>query len=60
MTELTERVEADPEKAVHAARKAIKKERSLLRLARGSIGDRRRRRENDALRHAARSAVGGA
>ena len=55
VTELTEGVEADPEKAVHAARKAIKKERSLLRLARGSIGDRRRRRENRALRHAART-----
>ena len=54
VTELTEGVDADPEEAVHAARKAIKKERSLLRLARGSIGNRRRRRENDALRHAAR------
>jgi CHAD domain-containing protein len=54
VTELTEGVEADPEKAVHAARKAIKKGRSLLRLARGSIGDRRRRRENRALRDAAR------
>jgi CHAD domain-containing protein len=55
VTELTQNVEADPEKAVHAARKAVKKERSLLRLARGSIGDRRRRRENRALRHAART-----
>jgi CHAD domain-containing protein len=55
VTELTQRVEADPEKAVHAARKAIKKERSLLRLARGSLGDRHRRRENEALRHAAQS-----
>jgi CHAD domain-containing protein len=43
VTELTDRVEDDPEKAVHAARKAIKKERTLLRLTRGSIGDRRRR-----------------
>jgi CHAD domain-containing protein len=55
VTELTQGVEADPEKAVHAARKAVKKERSLLRLARGSIGDQRRRRENRALRHAART-----
>jgi CHAD domain-containing protein len=55
VTELTRGVDADPEQAVHAARKAIKKERSLLRLARGSIGDRRRRRENDALRQAART-----
>jgi CHAD domain-containing protein len=54
VTELTQGVEADPEKAVHAARKAVKKERSLLRLARGSIGDRRRRQENDALRQTAR------
>ena len=46
VTELTGGVEADPEKAVHAARKAVKKERSLLRLARGSIADRGRRREN--------------
>jgi CHAD domain-containing protein len=55
VTELTEGVQADSESAVHAARKAIKKERSLLRLARGSIGDRRHRRENRALRHAART-----
>jgi CHAD domain-containing protein len=55
VTELTRGVDADPEKAVHAARKAVKKERSLLRLARGSIGDRPRRRENRALRHAART-----
>jgi CHAD domain-containing protein len=55
VAELTQNVDADPEKAVHAARKAVKKERSLLRLARGSIGDRRRRRENRALRHAART-----
>jgi CHAD domain-containing protein len=55
VSELTDRVDADPEAAVHAARKAVKKERSLLRLTRGSIGDRRRRRENRALRHAART-----
>ncbi len=55
VTELTSGVEADPEKAVHAARKAIKKERSLLRLSRGSIGGRQRRHENEALRHAART-----
>jgi CHAD domain-containing protein len=54
VTELTQGVKADPEKAVHAARKAVKKERSLLRLVRGSIGDRQRRRQNRALRHAAR------
>ena len=32
---LTEGLKEDPVKAVHNARKAIKKERSLLRLARG-------------------------
>ena len=55
VTELTERVDADPEAAVHAARKAVKKERSLLRLARGSIDGGRRRGEERALRHAART-----
>ena len=54
VTELTDRVGDDPEQAVHAARKAIKKERALLRLTRGSIGDRRRRQENRALRNTAR------
>jgi CHAD domain-containing protein len=54
MRELTEHVDADPVEAVHSARKAIKKERSLLRLARGSMKPGQRRRENAALRHAAR------
>jgi hypothetical protein len=39
---------------VHNARKAIKKERSLLRLARGAMPSEQRRRENAALREAAR------
>jgi CHAD domain-containing protein len=55
VTELTDGVDADPETAVHAARKAVKKERSLLRLTRGSMDGRQRRRENRALRHAART-----
>jgi CHAD domain-containing protein len=55
VTELQGGVDADSEAAVHAARKAIKKERSLLRLARGSIGAAPRRNENRALRHAART-----
>jgi CHAD domain-containing protein len=55
MTELTDGVDADPEAAVHAARKAVKKERSLLRLARGAIGTHQRRNQNGALRHAART-----
>ncbi len=54
ISELTERVGEDPVEAVHSARKAIKKERSLLRLARGSMAPQQRRRENAALRHAAR------
>ncbi len=52
--ELTERVGDDPVEAIHSARKAVKKERSLLRLARGSMDRDQRRRQNDALRHAAR------
>jgi CHAD domain-containing protein len=54
MRELTEHVGADPVEAVHSARKAIKKERSLLRLARGSMKSGQRCRENAALRHASR------
>ncbi|MDQ6821387.1 MAG: CHAD domain-containing protein [Actinomycetota bacterium] len=52
--QLTERVSADPVEAVHDARKSLKKERSLLRMARGSIPASQRRRENAALRDAAR------
>jgi CHAD domain-containing protein len=51
---LTEQVSDDPVEAVHDARKALKQERSLLRLARGTIDSGERRRENAALRHAAR------
>jgi CHAD domain-containing protein len=51
---LTERVSDDPVEAVHDARKALKQERSLLRLARAAMPAGQRRRENDALRHAAR------
>jgi CHAD domain-containing protein len=53
--QLTEQVSDDPVDAVHDARKALKQERSLLRLARGTINPRERRRENAALRHAARN-----
>ena len=52
---LTERVSDDPVEAVHEARKALKQERSLLRLARGTIESSERRRENAALRHAGRT-----
>ena len=40
--------------AVHSARKSLKKARAMLRLLRPSIGDKVYRRENTALRDAAR------
>jgi CHAD domain-containing protein len=52
--ELTEGIRADPTEAVHAARKALKKERSLLRLSRGSMKSSVRRRENAICRDAGR------
>jgi CHAD domain-containing protein len=55
VSELSEGISDDPVKAVHKARKAIKKERSLLRLARPTMTSGQRRRENDALREAARA-----
>jgi CHAD domain-containing protein len=54
IAELSDGVKTDPVDAVHAARKALKKERSLLRLARGSLSSSVRRRENTALRDAGR------
>ncbi len=53
--ELTTRVDDDPVDAVHDARKALKKARSLLRLGRGAIDGDERRRDNAALRHAGRA-----
>jgi CHAD domain-containing protein len=44
----------NPVEAVHTARKAVKKERSLLRLARATLPAKQRRAENRALRRAAR------
>ncbi len=52
--ELTEGVRSEPVEAVHAARKALKQERSLLRLARGGLKTSARRRENTAFRDAGR------
>ncbi|MDQ6817847.1 MAG: CHAD domain-containing protein, partial [Actinomycetota bacterium] len=52
--DLTERVNEDPVEALHDARKSLKKERSLLRLARNSLPASERRRENAALREAGR------
>lgn len=56
--ELSEGIDDDPVGAVHSARKAVKKERSLLRLARGATPPKQRRYENRALRDAARGLSG--
>lgn len=56
--ELSDGVGDDPIRAVHSARKAIKKERSLLRLARGAMPPKQRRHENHELRQAARGLSG--
>jgi CHAD domain-containing protein len=53
--ELTTGVSDDPVAAVHDARKALKKERSLLRLGRGAIGRGTRRSLNASLRPAGRA-----
>ena len=52
--QLTAGVKDDPVTAVHEARKALKKSRSLLRLGRGTIEPAERRRLNAALREAGR------
>jgi CHAD domain-containing protein len=54
IAELSGGVQADPVTAVHSARKALKKERSLLRLARGTLRSSERRRMNAAVRDAGR------
>lgn len=51
---LTTGVHDDQVEAVHDARKALKKARSLLRLGRGTLDSRERRHENAALRDAGR------
>jgi CHAD domain-containing protein len=58
VSELREGVSTDRTAAIHNARKAIKKERSLLRLGRGTIAREQRRRENAELRDVARSLSG--
>ena len=58
VAELSEGVGHDPVAAVHSARKAVKKERSLLRLARGAMSPEQRRGESHALRQAARGLSG--
>ena len=56
--QLSEGVKSDPAKAVHEARKAVKKNRALLRFARGAVPREQRRSENAALRGAARGLSG--
>ena len=56
--ELGNGIKTDPVRAIHSARKAIKKERSLLRLVRGALPRDERRRENAILRDAARGLSG--
>lgn len=51
---LREDAAEDAVEAVHDARKAVKKERALLRLMRGQLPRKARRRENRALRDASR------
>jgi CHAD domain-containing protein len=58
VSELSEQIKTDPVKAVHSARKAVKRERSLLRLVRGSMAADQRRRENRTLRDASRELSG--
>ncbi len=55
---LRDELDHDPARAVHGARKDLKKLRSLLRLARGGIGGRKRRRINAQLRDAGRLLAG--
>jgi CHAD domain-containing protein len=55
---LTRDIDSDPIGAVHTARKSIKKERALLRLMRDGVDADERRRENTALRNAARRLSG--
>lgn len=51
---LTEGIREDRETAVHSARKAVKKDRSLLRLAHGTMPRAQRREDDAALRAAGR------
>lgn len=56
--ECLETTDRERDHAIHAARKAIKRARALLRLMRGTIGEARFKRENQALRDAARPLTG--
>jgi CHAD domain-containing protein len=56
--ELRGKTDSTPEEAVHEARKDMKKLRSLLRLARGELGEETFARENACFRDAARELAG--
>jgi CHAD domain-containing protein len=56
--QLRERSREEPAKAVHEARKDLKKLRSLLRLVRGELGSDRYRAQNHRYRDAARLLAG--
>jgi CHAD domain-containing protein len=58
VSQLNTGVDTDPAKAVHEARKSVKKSRALLRFLRGSMPPQQRRRENAVLRDAARGLSG--
>ena len=53
--QLRTEIQDDPVNAVHSARKAVKKQRALLRLMRDSVSASKRRHENVALREAGRA-----
>jgi CHAD domain-containing protein len=55
---MSEELDDDPVGTIHTARKAIKKQRALLRLVRGSLPAKQRRDANDRLRTAARRLSG--
>ena len=54
LTRLESAGKSEREEAIHDARKAIKKVRALLRLARGELGKRSYKRENRRFRNAGR------
>jgi CHAD domain-containing protein len=58
LDELAGRTDSTPEKAVHNARKDMKKLRALLRLVRWEVGDEVYGRESDAFRDAGRELSG--
>jgi CHAD domain-containing protein len=58
LDELRGKTDSSPEEAVHEARKDMKKLRSLLRLARGELGESVFARENVFFRDAARELAG--